>query len=247
MYVHEEAKLCFLANPRAASRAIGHEIAQQKIGFKQVGEHHDGPEQGYDISEYTTFCVVRNHWDTVVSWWYNIRMHKQEFVPSLEWMAGHFSKNRGYFWPGRLHQFTKFENVLCLRYENLDEEINTLFRKFGVPEVELVWFGESEERRDENGERRHYSTYYDSHTRAFVNWCFLPEITRLGYGFEEDPPWHSEARGRIVQMAKKTKSSPLVELLAERRKPLVFLDHGPVELALDAFIVDPPDDDDAGV
>lgn len=212
MYVHRKAKLCFLASPRTASRAVRNALTQPAIGFTQVGAHHDGPDQGHDMQGLTPFCVVRNHWDTTVSWWYNARMHRKEPKPSMEWIAGHYSKNRGYFWPGRMFLFRTVPGIILLRYENLQTELNTILQARDLPEVVLPKFGVSEDRLapvpvtepgvyavvanptipdhvETEKRTRHYSTYYDSHTRALVNWCFLPEINKLGYRFEENPKW----------------------------------------------------------
>ena len=214
MYVHKKAKLCFLASPRTASRAVRNALTQPAIGFTQVGAHHDGPEQGHSLQGLTPFCAVRNHWDATVSWWYNTRMHRKMQKPSMEWIAGHYSKNRYYFRAGTMFWFREIPGIITLRYENLQEELNNVLTARGLPKVVLPQFGVSEDRQIEvqvfdptlplqvvqnpipdrievktEKRSRHYSTYYDAHTRHFVEWCFLKEIRELGYRFEENPLW----------------------------------------------------------
>jgi len=178
MYVHDETKLCFLAHPRTASRAV--RDALYTLGFRDAGSHHDGPEQGYDLSPYTVFCTVRNHWDALVSWWYNVRMFRKEKKPSLGWLAIHLSKNRYYFRAGTLWWFLDLvPGIVPLRYESLEADLNALLKIHGLPAVNIPVVGVSEERG-----HRHYREYYDEHTREFVRWCFLREIDRLGYDFD---------------------------------------------------------------
>ena len=85
--------------------------------------------------------------------------------------------------------FRKLPGIATIRYENLETELNFILEERGLDPVSLPMFGVSEER-----EGRHYSTYYDAHTRHFVEWCFLDEIRELGYRFEENPPWQPKDR-----------------------------------------------------
>jgi hypothetical protein len=144
-------------------------------------------------------------------------MNRKEKKPSLEWFASHFSKNRYYFRAGRMFWFREIPGIITIRYENLEEELNTILEARGLPAVKLPQFGVSKDRlkfsspddpfpdkmhqvdlkklpKGVTAERRHYSTYYDGHTRHFVEWCFLPEIKELGYEFQEDPPWLPKER-----------------------------------------------------
>lgn len=231
MYVHEETGLCFLAAARTASRAVA-EALKDQLGFVMYGEHHDGPEQGYDMKGFTPFSTVRNHWDTVISFWYNVRMHQKQAIPSLGWLASYFSKNRGYFWPGRMFKFREVEGITLLRYEHLERDLNHILGVQDLGPVELPKVGVSEER-----EGRHYSRFYDHDTRHFVQWCFLPEITALGYQFIEDPLWLPEEPGTLSFMFAGDPDTKMVS-------PGLKVPHGPAEMGLDAVIVVPPDEEE---
>lgn len=177
MYVHEGAGLCFLAHPRTASRAVRDALAG--IGFEAKGAHHDGPDQGYDLSPYQVVFGVRNHWDALVSWWFNARMFKKEKIPSLGWLAIHLSQNQYYFRPGTLWWFLdQIPDATYFHFENMQVELNVILMAHGLPAVEIPKVGMSEERAG-----RHYREFYDSNTRHFVGWLFKPEIMRLGYSF----------------------------------------------------------------
>lgn len=180
MYVHKEANVCFLAHPRTASRAV--RDALNGIGFESLGSHHDGPDQGYDLSTYDlVFTGVRNHWDALVSWWFNNRMHMKELTPSLTWLAIHLSRNRYYFRAGEMWWFLhQVPGIRVYRFENMQAEVSALLVDHGLPEVEIPLVGVTKDRK-----RRHYSEFFDKNTRHFVEWQFLKEIRELGYRYEE--------------------------------------------------------------
>jgi hypothetical protein len=178
VYLHKATGLLFLGHPRTASRAV--RDALYSIDFEDLGSHHDGPEQGYDLSPYTTFCVVRNHWDAMVSWWYNARMERKEVKPSLKWLAIHISKNQYYFRPGRMFWFLEqVPDIIVLRYESLAADLNALLTVHGLPKVEIPKVGVSYGRKG-----RHYREYFGGHEAQFIHWCFKPEILELGYFFD---------------------------------------------------------------
>jgi len=219
MYIHEEGGLVFLAQERAASRSVG--AALEGIDFKMVGAHHDGPDQGLRTYGLPMITVVRNHWDSMVSWWFNARMSEKESRPTLVWLSRFWSRNRYLFRPGRMFRFLELPNVIALRYENLDEDLNHVLEKFGFPQVELPHVGVSEER-----EGRHYSEFYDSETRLLIDWAFRPEINDLGYSFEEVPSWHEEPEEISFNFPRRDKPD---------EKPVKL--HGPLAVSLDAVIV----------
>ena len=221
MYLHEETGIVYLASERAASRSVAK--ALQSIGFKQEGAHHDGPDQGYElIPGQPVITTIRNHWDAMVSWWYNLRMYEKETRPTLIWLTRHVSRNRYLFRPGSMWRHAQIPGAVAVRFERLDEDLNRVLRTFGLPQVDIPEVGVSHER-----ERRHYSTYYDSETRLFVRWAFGPEIERFDYDFEEDPPWHKEERSSVVFPHRKP------EGMVERPKI-----HGPAKVSMDAVIVE---------
>lgn len=249
MYLNHDKRLAFLAHPRTASRAMRNALQQR--GFVQVGGHHDGPENGYPIPDgYLPFCVIRNHWDACVSWWFNARMDKNERYPSLYWLASHFSKNRYYFRAGDMWWFTRIPGVRILKYEHLQVQLDTLLQEFYIPEVDLVSTGPSWSRMHYEGEdqvRRHYSLYFDSHTRHFVEWCFLKEINHFHYAFEEVPSWEGKGRAPVLPppvmrppdiFIPKRDEAAIVDALLEKPYDQLHVGamHGPANVMLDAYI-----------
>ena len=174
MYVLKD-KATFLAMERTASRAV--RDACIKVGFEQVADHHDGPDQGHEMVG-VPFTVVRNHWDYIVSHWYNAKMNEQSDVITHSWLAFHFMQNRYWYRPGSIFRFLEVPGVRVLRFETLQDDLDEWFLELGLEPVALEMVGESEERAG-----RPYREFYNDLSAGFVAWCFRPEILKLGYRF----------------------------------------------------------------
>jgi len=175
-----EGKLTFLAMERTASRAV--RDAFIIAGAKQVADHHDGPDQGHEIVG-VPFTVVRNHWDYIVSHWYNAKMNEKSNEPiTNRWLCYHFMSNRYWYRPGSIFRFLEVPNIHVLRHETLQDDLDDLFMAHDLDPVKLEMEGESEERQG-----RHYRGFYNAASAGFVAWCFRPEIEKLGYRFEGPP------------------------------------------------------------
>lgn len=175
MYVLKDLAT-FLAMERTASRAV--RDACITAGFTQAADHHDGPDQGYEMVG-LPFTVVRNHWDYIVSHWFNAKMNERgHTIITYPWLAYHFMQNRYWYRPGSIYRFLEVPGIRVLRYETLQDDLDALFMELGLEPVELGIVGASEERGG-----RHYREFYDDMSAAFVAWCFRPEIEKLGYRF----------------------------------------------------------------
>lgn len=177
MYVHDEKRLCFLASPRTGSRSW--RDALMKVGFRRVGAHHTGPRDGFDTSGYETFCVVRNHWDAVLSWWFYRYGPKYEPTPSLDWMARHLSVNSHTPTPRLWYHAEYCDHVI--RFETMDEEYKDLMSMaFDFDEYPpLLHVGRSLDRHN-----RRYQDFYRHECNQFVEWVWRDEIKYFGYRFE---------------------------------------------------------------
>ena len=181
MYVHDEKSLCFLASPRTASRSWRDAVL--KMGFRRVGAHHTGPRDGFDVSEYHTFCLVRNHWDAVLSWWFYRHGPRYEAAPSLDWAARHLSVNShtpaGYLWYHAMYCQT------IIKFEEMETAYIEFFHSHGFEEVPpLLHTGRSLARHN-----RAYQDYYNPEVRQFVGWVWAYEIENYNYSFND---WEGE-------------------------------------------------------
>jgi len=154
MYVHFEKKLSFLMHPRTASRAIA--TVLEARGFISVGRHHDGPnnieyrksfkQPDHDLivdkwnksSGFHYSCVVRNPFDTLLTWFYKTGEYKKvvlhgnkrekitifDFVKSWPIDVTYFPVK------GQLWKFIwDIPDIEILYYENLREDLNSYLIK----------------------------------------------------------------------------------------------------------------------
>jgi hypothetical protein len=119
--------------------------------------------------------VVRNHWDTAISWVFGKpfkQYHELEVtIPALEYSLNTPYTKGNTMWG--LH-----EPDIELRYEDLPWALNDVLEVWGLPAVKLPRENVSEARKCS-----HYRTFYDHETREYVNNRFKDEIERLGYKF----------------------------------------------------------------
>jgi hypothetical protein len=182
MYVSDEFRLVFLAQPRTASRAVAKLLTEQ---FGAVDTPTQGSEFGaghhsagieytlkYQRRGYTVFTVVRNHWDVIISWWYNNNCSP----PWEDWLDYWCRDEQTNRWtaPGQLFHHHPPMADLVIRYESLETELSELI---GQP-VEIPQIGLSP--------RVHYSHYYNAGEREQVGDYYAAEIELYGYGFESD-------------------------------------------------------------
>jgi hypothetical protein len=109
---------------------------------------------------FTTWCVVRNHWDTAVSW-ATSRDGSLDIIAALDCHGGPEDQ----LWP---HAFTA-DHVL--RYENLEQELHDL--------TGLVL----DKRIGVSNRLGDYRLYYDQPTQDYILNRYRTEIMKLGYQF----------------------------------------------------------------
>ncbi len=186
-YVNRSARLAFLAHPRAASHSIGRAL-QEQAGFTTVRTHHAGRDvverRWPESSGWTFFCVVRNPYDALVSWWWKRgkadgHVFAPPWIEMLERQMGE-ERPRGnplLVRPGTLWIYAEDSDAV-LRYEQLDEDLNQLLIAHGLEAVTLPW--------DVCSNRTEpYQDHYDEPTRAWVAERYAEELRAWGYGWQE--------------------------------------------------------------
>lgn len=185
MYIHHEAKLIYLAHPRTASIATSTTL--RKIGFKKLeppSDHHSQLwDQGTPVTrenrhEWTVFTTVRNHWDAMISWAF--KKYRQEPKVWDQRVFDHVFKGNRWVTDDRLWWLHLEEADVVLRYENLQEDFNSVLSKHGIDPPTLLRENVGRER---NG--KPYWIFYDRQTKKYIYEKFKKEIDQLGYTFEE--------------------------------------------------------------
>lgn len=128
---------------------------------------------------YFKFCFERNPWDKVVSgyFWdrkFGSRTSLQDYV-----LSGRANK-----WSNFDHYSVRGEIVVdaVLRYENLDKEVDALFKRFGGESAPRLPLAKHSTRLD----RRHYSLLMGHEEREKVARVYAREIAHFGYRFDTD-------------------------------------------------------------
>jgi hypothetical protein len=164
----------FLAEPHTASRSVRDALLKLQGSYK-AGSHHV-PIQAllnYRLlrhcqrSRYTTFCVVRNPADIMVTLWLQSSTYEQGETLAKYIRRWGTKKPDPFFF---MHANQADE---VIRYENLHEELNQLLQRLQAPSVKLEVVGRTQD-------KVHWYMYY---TPADLKYMLdhFPEIAQWGY------------------------------------------------------------------
>ena len=174
--------MVYLAHPRTASRATSEALVQQAGFIKQVkprsqiGDHEGIHENIPD--DWIVFTTVRNHFDTLVSWYFHKNPRPSEKPP---FDKGFIQRSLATCYFPILDRMWGMHRPLAshvLRYERLDAELNALLEYRGLGPVELPELGVSENRQN-----RSYRIFYDEPAREYVEDRFHIEMAELNYSW----------------------------------------------------------------
>ena len=129
--------------------------------------------------QYFTWCVERNPWDKMVSWWWWHQSRNLERVRDKsfkQWVMGPQ--------PSQLDDWCRYADTLTnevqvdrvVRFEDLPSALSTL---------NLPYSGELEEYRIHTNSRPegHYSLYYDAESKEWIEQIYERVIQRFNYSF----------------------------------------------------------------
>jgi hypothetical protein len=178
MYVIPQYKFCYIAAPRTGSKACARALVEHR-GAVLVGSHHTSPDDhDYDIGKDWTVCsTVRNHWDTMISWYFKIERKAKAMTPLHKFLPRFCENNPNFvrvnqlWWIGATHVNTG------LRYECLQADFDQALVKAGMAPLDLPTIIDS---------ARDGAPYQAFYKRASVAWVadyFKEEIQRCGYKF----------------------------------------------------------------
>jgi hypothetical protein len=185
MWVLEEEKLCYLANPKTASLATAYTL--ETLGFKHYGDQHCTPDQsGWERRQeiddtWIIFSTVRNHYDVMVSWYFHNTIRpgaSKYFGWPFERFLYEWAHNPQWF---RNNQMYGVRNPWCnriLRYETLQTDFNCLLKSLGFPPTLLQVHNVSRNRK-----KRPYHEFYTDKSVAFMEDRFGAEMRLLNYGY----------------------------------------------------------------
>ena len=135
--------------------------------------------------EYFKFTLVRNPYDLLVS-----RYHWSRDLQKIDWYKNHTFKefviciNKNTVRPEWTKPTSQY-NSLCIdqkldidfiaRFENLQQDFNTICDKIGIPRQQLPHKNKTK--------HKHYTEYYDDETKEIVAEKYAKDIEYFGYEF----------------------------------------------------------------
>lgn len=167
--------------PKAIPRAFGDLIKGRRY-YNHLPAYKVRARVGEEVwNRYFTFCVERNPWDKMVSYFSMRNVRSGGALSWEEFVAGdqHCNNLLHYVEP---RDRTRPIVDRILRFESLDQDLSEVFDRLGIP------FSGSLEVRAKSGYRsdpRDYREWYDKEQRKRVARVFAEEIQLLGYAFDE--------------------------------------------------------------
>ena len=196
--ISHENKFIFVHINKCAGHSI-EEVLRKFGGFYMFSRKQSKTRRRHHImarqyskteywSEYFKFSIVRNPWDKECSdFHYHNKLRQQKNQPLIESFKHYFQLrehklNRLSFWHsnqlGWLYSDNKkMEMNFVGRFENLQEDFNTIFDKIGIPRQELP--------QKNKTKHKHYTEYYDDETKQIVAEKYAKDIEYFGYKFGE--------------------------------------------------------------
>jgi len=181
MYVCPEIKLVYLAQPRAASRAIAAFLQSVAVTERVVNHHYIDLDmvERYRADGWRVVTIVRNHFDAIVSWWHHSPywFNPPKGMNTFDLFVTEFATNRNneYVVPHRLYWQYQPIATHIVRYENLWSEFSAATGLQPGERERSVYVGQSD--------RKPYRDYYDAASRKFVEDFYAEELERYGYVF----------------------------------------------------------------
>jgi hypothetical protein len=164
--INHEKNLLFIHVPKTAGSAITYTYPDCfEVPGPGVNTHRRIEDFDVDPGKYWKFCVVRNPWEMVVSWYAWHRSHGDK-RKSMEVAAFKVDTPR-FFGAERMDA--------VLRFETLQKDLDRMLERFKIERRPLRQMNKSE-----HGD---YREYYTDRLREIVADRFAWEIREYGYEF----------------------------------------------------------------
>jgi chondroitin 4-sulfotransferase 11 len=197
MIINDDHKFVFIATTKTGSSAIESLLSSYDTGQKitsLMGSYNKHAPLLYIKKEYPCirnyfkFAFVRNPYDWVVSWYFYRKPRKNENntknISFKKWLMD--KNSTAYNETGIGLTMSQLDIVsgdkeckmdFIGRFENLQEDFNTVCDKIGIPRQELPHKNKSK--------HKHYTEYYDDETKQIVAEKYAKDIEYFGYEFGE--------------------------------------------------------------
>jgi hypothetical protein len=195
--INHKHKFIFLHIPKSGGLSLVDALSRKTEVEEKFKSGHPRYENyidffGEEVSTYYSFTFVRNPWDRFVSAFHYLKKGgRNNCLHDIN--AGKALKNYNFSSFAKDFTFQKFNFVhfaeqlffigqpnqlnFIGRFENLQQDFNTVCDKIGIPRQQLSHMNKSK--------HKHYSEYYDDETREIVAEKYARDIEYFGYKFGE--------------------------------------------------------------
>jgi len=178
MNTSDRYRVVFFHVPKTAGRTI----SSLPWWDEQTG-HMPYPCEREIPTGYASFAVVRNPWDRLVSAWaWMLRQQpglcERDFRRFVLGFPTWAHRDRLPFIRQTVYLTDDWGRLIpgwLLRFENLQEDVDTLSARLGAPQQRLPRLNASD--------HPPYREMYDDRTRAIVGRCYAGDVERFGYTF----------------------------------------------------------------
>ena len=194
MRISHKHKFVFISVPKTGSTSARMALDEYSdiisVSCSSSYQHHTSAtklkkhfkEVGWNWDEYFKCAFVRNPWDRMVSIYkYLEKCHQSQQDFAKDYLNGTtFFKDyvvNGNHYGSQVGSLCAVSNFYLGRFENLQEDFNTICDKIGIPRQELPHKNKTK--------HKHYTEYYDDETKQIVAEKYAKDIEYFGYEFGE--------------------------------------------------------------
>ncbi|MCF2948640.1 sulfotransferase family protein [Paraglaciecola aquimarina] len=199
MIYSAKGKFLFVHISRCAGTLISNNLYQHFSDSKQIGIQHSPcatalPILKSEFDQVYKFCVVRNPWERLVSWFElvsstpssginNSNHNTLNFTQFINHWLNETMDIQGTTKPtqSQFAMITDFDNKVLVdhvcRFENLNDELSKMGERLNI-EFQL-------NQKINASSKLHYSLYYNNETKAKVEEVCHQDITHFGFKFDD--------------------------------------------------------------
>ena len=174
----------------SVEKALGGKLHDHRVCRKYQSEY------GVDIfNHFSSFSIVRNPWDKIVSHYIYLRLHKKSnevkdpakdiasIVKDLtfnEWVEKIGRGEKVAAFPLKHFDYLKVDGKMVIeniiRFENLEKDFNRICSKLDIKRTKLPHLNKSH--------HAHYSNYYNKRTRDIIGKFYEEEVDYFKYTYD---------------------------------------------------------------
>ena len=191
--IDHENKFIYIHIPKCGGTSVLTHLDSPDVNGDSHWHYNRKPINENLVQDYFVFTFVRNPWDRFVSevnWLKHNRPNTNSM--SFERICRKFKNNRFQKYIGKslakTHLIPQYDSASYAvrdisnvdfigRFENLQEDFNTICDKIGIPRQQLP--------HTNTTKHKHYTEYYDDETRQIVAEKYAKDIEYFDYEFGE--------------------------------------------------------------